>query len=211
MKQKNMTITGLLLVTAMLATGAGLNESIRVGSGETRDGDLTTVNGSITVGDDAQINGECTTVNGSIKVGDDVEVESLTTVNGGVNVGSGTVVRRDVQTVNGSITLDNGAKAAAVSNINGRITLKGADVDGDISTINGDVDVRNGARVGGDIIVGERNGDFNQDEPIKITVSGDSVVEGNIINEEDDIEVEVHIEDGGRVMGKVEGATVIEK
>jgi DUF4097 and DUF4098 domain-containing protein YvlB len=210
MKRKNLTIMGLLLVTALLGTGAGMNESIRVGAGEVRDKDLSTVNGSINIGDDAQINGECSTVNGSIKVGSDATVESLTTVNGGIHVGGGTVVDKDVVAVNGSITMDNGSQAGEVSNINGRIKLHGAQVTGDISTVNGDVDLKDGSRVGGDIIIQDSKGNNHRDAPLKITLDGDSVVEGSIIVEAD-FEVEVHLRNGGRVMGRIEGAEVIKK
>jgi len=210
MKQKNLTIMGLLLVTVLLGTGAGINESIRVGAGEVRDKDLSTVNGSINIGDDAQINGECSTVNGSIKVGSDAMVENLATVNGGIHVGVGTVVDKDVTVVNGSITMDSGSQAGEVSNINGRIKLHGAQVAGDISTVNGDVDLEDGSRVGGDIIIQKNKGKNHRDAPLKITLDGDSVVEGSIIVKAD-FEVEVHLTNGGRVMGRIEGAEVIEK
>jgi DUF4097 and DUF4098 domain-containing protein YvlB len=168
------------------------------------------VNGSINIGDDAQINGECSTVNGSIKVGSDATVESLTTVNGGIHVGGGTVVDKDVVAVNGSITMDSGSQASEVNNINGRIKLHGAQVTGDISTVNGDVDLKDGSRVGGDIIIQDSKGNNHRDAPLKITLDGDSVVEGSIIVEAD-FEVEVHLRNGGRVMGRIEGAEVIKK
>ncbi len=211
MRQKRSILLGSVLVTVVLAGGAGINSSIHVGDGEVREGTLSALNGQISIGDDATV-GHCRSVNGSITVGKGSRVESLDSVNGSVNIGEDAVVEHGVTAVNGKILLGQGARADAVTTINGPIRLTGAEVDRDVKTINGNIALREGSIVHGDIVVEEPDGGSRrQGRPLRIELDGGSVVEGNVIVEDPDMEVEVYLRDGSRVAGRVENATVIEE
>ena len=211
MEQRSWILLGTLLLAASLAMGSGINESVRVAPGEVHDGDLSTLNGGISVGDGATVNGECQSVNGGIDIGEDCRVESLSSVNGGVSVGAGSVVEKEIQAINGRITLEPGASAGAVETINGQIKMTGAEIDGDVKTINGNIALREGSKIGGDIIIEDRgDGSDDRDRPLKIELEGGSVVEGNVLVEDETTPVEVHLSDGSRVLGRIENAEVIE-
>jgi len=83
-----------------------------------------------------------------------------------------------------------------------------------VETVNGDISLREGTTVGGDVIVRETHGSHRGDredwEPLKIMIEGGSVVRGNVIVEDSDRRVEVHLRDGGRVQGRVQNAKVIQ-
>jgi hypothetical protein len=211
MKRNRRILLGALLITGLLAMGAGINESVRVDSGEVHDGDLSTVNGGIKIGDNATINGDAESVNGGVDVGENCRVEGLGSVNGGVSVGAGTAVAKKVEAVNGRIVLERGVTASGVATINGRIKMTGAEIAGDVSTINGDISLRESSTIGGDIVVKARGkGSNDRDRPLQIELEDGSVVEGNILVEDETIPVEVHLGGGSRVMGRIENAEVIE-
>ena len=151
-------------------------------------------------------------MNGSIQLGEDSSVEGLSSVNGSVKVGEGAVVDEEVESVNGSVSLDRGARAESVTTVNGRIKLRGADVERNLMTINGDIALTESARVGGDIVIEDRgNGSSRRERPLRIELEGGSTVEGNVLVEDKRIEVELYLRDGSRVLGRVEGAKLIEE
>jgi DUF4097 and DUF4098 domain-containing protein YvlB len=211
MKSNRWIVTGSLLVIVLLATGAGINSSIRVADGEVVDRALHTVNGRITIGDGATVHGDAETVNGSIRVGRDAQIERLSTVNGGVEVGDGTAVDGEVQSVNGPVSLGVRVTARRVSTVNGPIELAGAVVDGNLSTYNGDVRLRDGASVGGDIVVEESDSRSDKrDRPLRIEID-DSTLHGSVIVEDEGIDVEVYLRGSGSIAGRVQGARLIEE
>ena len=201
----------LILAVALPAAATGINSSIHVGSGEVMDHDLSTLNGQIHIDDGATVRGEAETVNGSVEVGRNVQVESVSTVNGDVEIGEGTVVDGEVETVNGSISMESGSRARSVGTVNGSLRLNGADVEADVSTYNGDVTLRDGTNVGGDIRISEANsGSSRRDRPLRIYVEDGSTVQGSVIVEDEDLEVEVYLR-GGTVAGQIHGARVVEE
>lgn len=201
----------ILMLAVVLPLAAGVNSSIRVESGEIVDKDLSTVNGQIRIGDGATVHGDAESVNGSIEVGRDVRVDSVSVVNGSVEIGEGTVVDGDVSTVNGRISMENGARAREVSTVNGQLNLDGVEVETDVSTYNGDVKLTGGTTVGGDIIIRDSKGNNSRrSKPLRIYIEDGSSVRGDVIVENDDLEVEIYLR-GGSVAGKLRGAKIVEK
>jgi DUF4097 and DUF4098 domain-containing protein YvlB len=172
---KNTMTLGLMVLLALTvafpAHAHNVNQSVKVGAGNTSDGE-SSVNGSISVGSGAVVTGDLSTVNGRIHVDSDAKVEDVSTVNGGLRIGSGAstqslstvngaidvsenvIVDGQIEAVNGEIDVDTGSTVARdVSNVNGEIELRSSTVDGDISTVSGSIDLTGTAVVKGDIIV----------------------------------------------------------
>jgi DUF4097 and DUF4098 domain-containing protein YvlB len=138
-------------------------------------------------------------------------VDSVSVVNGSIKIGEGTVVDGDVSTVNGQITMERGSRAREVASVNGKLNLSGVDVETDVSTYNGDVTLSDGTDVRGDIIIRDSKGNNSRrDKPLKIYIEDGSSVGGDVIVENDDLEVEVYMR-GGSVKGKLRGAKIKEK
>jgi DUF4097 and DUF4098 domain-containing protein YvlB len=211
---KQILLSALMLIFSGLtsAIDLGINSSIRITDGEKRSDGCATVNGSITIGSDCIVGGSCSTVNGQITVGNNTKAYQLQTVNGGIEIGTDVEVKDDVQTVNGNIRIDkNGKIYGDVSTVNGDIDLISTVVEHGISTHNGDINLVEGSVVKEDIIIKESHGNSDRHKPLEITISDKSVVQGDILVQEDDIEVIVYLEKGGKVLGKVDGAKVIEQ
>ena len=204
---------GIVAVTVLLAAcGTSINSDIRIADGEKRTGDLTTVNGRILLGADSEVEGKCRTVNGGIRVEDGARVGSLATVNGSIRGGERVVVAGDVESVNGSISLASDSRVAGeVSSINGGIDLEQTTVVGDLRTVHGNVDLRSGVTVKGDVVFEKKIGSsWSQSRPLRIEIADGSIVEGDLIVEDRDLKVEVVLRGGGRVLGRIENASVIE-
>jgi DUF4097 and DUF4098 domain-containing protein YvlB len=169
-------LTVLALSVAVPANAHSVNESVKIGAGNTSSGE-SSVNGSITVESGATVTGNLSTVNGRIRIDSDATVEgvstvngslridsgtkteSLSTVNGGINVAENVTVDGEIEAVNGGIDLGTGSNVQlSVSNINGEIDLQASTVGGDVSTVSGDIKLRDSAEVMGDIIVEKSNG-----------------------------------------------------
>ena len=178
---------------------------MRVGSGETHHGSLAAVNAGINIGNECTVTGGSRTVNGSITVGDNSEVGELGTINGRIRIGSNTTVNGDASTINGSIRCRAGSRVdGALSTINGAITLTETVVTGNLITINGHITLERRSRVHGDIILRSRwNDDSPPKKPLVIKLSEGSVVEGDIINEDDRCEVHVIIADDAKLTYRI--------
>ena len=136
---------------------------------------------------------------------------SVATVNGGIEIGEGTVVDGEVESVNGPISMEAGARAREVGTINGSVELSGAEVEHDVSTYNGDVTLSDGASVGGDIrILEPDSGSSRRNRALRIHIEDGSIVQGSVIVENEDLEVEVYLR-GGAVSGEIRGAKVVER
>jgi DUF4097 and DUF4098 domain-containing protein YvlB len=168
------------------------------------------VNGSIVVDEGARVSGGCKTVNGSIKIAEDCKIRGLHSVNGSIRVGEETEIESDIESVNGSIQCQNGVYIDGdIETVNGSIKLQGTEVEEGISTHNGSITLTRNSIVHEDIVVKDSKGRNNRRDPLRITVDN-SVVEGDIINKEEDIEVIVIIKNGGRVKGDIFDAYVEE-
>ena len=200
---------GLLLWFS--ACDFGVNKTIYVDDGETRRGGINSVNGGIIVGKDCALMGSSRTVNGRIEIGSGSRVEDLQSVNGSVDVDEKVVVNGDIETVNGNITCGAGTEIdGGILSINGRVRMSGTVVGRDVKTINGNITVENESTVKGDIVIeGHRRGgkDSNQ---ITIRIIN-SVIEGDVIVEDEDVNVRVYVSAGGKVLGTVKNAEVVEE
>lgn len=183
-----------------------LNRNITINANSEVDGGLRSINGTIDVGEGCSVE-NISTINGTIRVRTDVTIRGdISSVNGRVNIQDKCRVNGNVTSVNGRITLDRDVVVRDnVETVNGSINIDKATVEQDITTYNGNITLRNNSRVKGDIIVEENRGWSNNRRRLTINISGDSVVEGDIIIEDDDIEVRVYISDGGKVEGTISG------
>lgn len=218
-KHRMASISTVLLGIFLIAPawGASLNESIKIGDGETASG-ASTVNGSITVGNDAVVTGTVSTVNGTIRIGDNARVEDaetvngslrvsdgaqsqdLSSVNGAVHVGTGVSVDGEISVVNGKINLEPGTTVSRdVSNVNGEIKLNGAEISGSLTTVNGDVLLQDNATIKGDLTVEKPSGwNNNNSRKSKVIIGPGSRVGGSIILEQ---EVDLYISTSAEVGG----------
>lgn len=200
----------LLLAGACEGGDFGINNTIRVASGETRDGSLSTVNGSILIGDDCTIRGGCHSVNGRIEIGRDSRVEGLATVNGRIRVDEKVEIDGDLTTVNGDVDIREGSRVNGdLTTVNGEVSLRGTVVDRDIRTVNGDIRLERESLVRGDIRVEGTHGTDTDRRRIAIHVESGSVVDGSIVVEDDAIDVTVYIADDSSVKGEIRNARVV--
>jgi len=201
--------TALLLLTGCLGE-VSVNRSLRVRDGEHLHHGLTTVNGSIRVGEACRIGGPCRSVNGHIDIGRSSEVADVHTVNGAIDIGREVEVNGDLGAVNGSVECAEGTRVRRdIETVNGHIRLVRTEVADDVTTRNGDIHLLEGTEVHGDVRVRRISGRNERSKPLRIVIGEDSVVRGDIVNEQDRFKVEVHIAPGGRVEGEIRGAEVI--
>ncbi|MBN1561173.1 hypothetical protein JW998_13045 [candidate division KSB1 bacterium] len=205
----------IVLVFLMLAFSVSakttVNKSIRIDEGERHAGGCTSVNGSIVVEQGAEVTGGCKTVNGSIKIARDCTVARLQSVNGSIRVGEKTEIRSGIDTVNGSIHCEEGVHInGSIETVNGSMNLQGTEVEDGITTYNGDVALTRKSIVHDDIIIKDSKGHNNRKEPLRITID-DSIVDGDIINREEDIVVIVYLKNDGQVRGDIYDARVEEE
>jgi DUF4097 and DUF4098 domain-containing protein YvlB len=208
-KRFPIVLSSLMLVFAVSAKTT-VNKSIRIDEGERHAGGCTSVNGSIVVEQGAEVTGGCKTVNGSIKIARDCAVARVQSVNGSVRIGEKTEIKSDIETVNGSIHCEKGVYIDGnIETVNGSMNLQGTEVEGRITTYNGDITLSRKSVVHEDIIIKDNKGHNNRKEPLRITIDN-SIVEGDIINREEDIDVVVLIRNNGQVKGEVYDARVEE-
>lgn len=210
-----MKLSRLLLISIifpLLFIGCRINESYWIGDGVISRGSKDTINGKIHIGERSEVTGACRTINGSIDVGNFSQVRSLRTINGSIEIGRDTEVNGDVTVINGGIYCKPGVKIIGeVGNINGEIKLKGTLVEDDLSTYTGDIKLYDNTIISGDIIIKEAHGSSPDNNNLYIEITDDSVVEGDIINKDDDTEVTVYLSNGGKVKGSVEGTEVVKR
>ena len=200
------------LLALFSACDVGVNKTIYVEDGETRRGGINSVNGGVIVGKDCTLMGSSRTVNGRIEIGAGSRVEDLMSVNGSIDVDENVEVSGDVETVNGNISCAAGVEIdGKVQSINGRLRLSGATVHRELKTINGDITLEKQTTVKGDVVIeGRRRGQSEKWNQISIRVVN-SVVEGDIIVEDEDANVRVYLSEGGKVLGKIEKAEIVEE
>lgn len=198
---------GCLLAWPLMAKTT-LNSSIYIEAGEHLSNGCTSVNGSIHVGEGARIDGGCRSVNGSIQIESSCKTRDLQAVNGGIEVGEKSQVRGDISSVNGPVQCGNGVYVGGdVQSVNGSIQLDGAEVKEDVETHNGDIELRSGAVVRQDVVVKDSRRQDHREKPLQITIDN-SVIEGDVINKDDDLDVVVVLCNGGVVKGEVVNARV---
>jgi predicted acyltransferase (DUF342 family) len=187
-----------------------VNRNVALGDGATVRSSHHTVNGSITVGANCDVRGTCESVNGGITVGPDSRVRTLQTVNGPIDLGERVLVRGNLYSVNGPICCAPGVRIErGISSVNGKVELTGATVARDIETCNGDVTLRGQSIVEGNIIVRKHDDHSDHREHVEIRVADGSVVQGDVIVQDPDVDVTVYLSEGGAVQGQIQGAAVL--
>jgi hypothetical protein len=83
-------------------------------------------------------------------------------------------------------------------------------VQRDVRTVNGDIELRDKSVVKGDIVIEDKMGVSTRRRPIEIEVTGGSIIEGDVVVKRD-VDVRLILRDGGKVLGQVDGAEVIDK
>jgi len=206
----------VLIFVVSLAARSTVNSSIRVHDGQTLSESLRSVNGGIRIGEDCHIEGSARTVNGSIHVGSHSHTGSLKTVNGKIRLGEEVTVTGFLRTVNGGIrTLRGCGIGSHLSSVNGSISLDETRVEAGISTCNGDISLERNSRVIGDITIKRRGWSFfdlfRSRSRVRVYIRSGSVVEGDIINTSRKTDLEVILEEGGRIKGEVRGGRIVRK
>ncbi|MFQ5638152.1 MAG: hypothetical protein ACE5IR_09190 [bacterium] len=210
MKKTGYSVIGAFVMLFLIACNLTINKTVRIADG-TKSRGVNTVNGGIIIGDNCEVRGECRSVNGQIEMGRNSSVEELQTVNGRIRIDEDSVVDHDVESVNGSVRCLSGVEIqGGIHTINGKIKLEKTRVHRNITTINGNISLRERCVVRGDIIVKKTKGHSSSIRKLRIELSGGSVVHGDILVNENDIEVEVFISDDSKVQGRIENAEVIE-
>ena len=162
---------------------------------------------SISVGSNAQVKGNAQTVNGRIRVGDSTQIGRLTTVNGGIDIGGQTQVGGDVESVNGSIEAEAGSAIEGdIQTINGRISLTGSTVGGRIETHNGTV-LLAGTRIARDVRIEGKSKGFSSGT-LEIRLTEGSVIEGDLIVDDEDRKVTLTLDETSEIKGQVRGVEI---
>lgn len=210
MKNSLQAVIGAVLLFTAIGCGT-INRPIHIADGSQVSRSLTSVNGSITIGSSCEIDGTCQTVNGSIKIGDDTSVDGkVASVNGSIRVGQRVIVDGSLKAVNGSVSTGRECRIdGSIATVNGCITLVETIVENKLVTYNGRIILKRGSEVLGDIIIKDTDGNSRR-KPLTIKIGGKSIVHGDIINENDDLEVNVYIIEGARVDGELIKCTRID-
>ncbi|HPG39344.1 MAG TPA: hypothetical protein PLP19_01240 [bacterium] len=202
----------LALVTVASAMDISINKSTTIRDGKKKNGGMTTINGNLNIGDDCRVTGACRTVNGNIDIGDNTTVKKLQTVNGGVTIGRNSRILTHIETVNGFVTCNPGVEIlGSIKTVNAMIELDSVRVKRNITTYTGNIYLQNGSIVERDLVVKHSHNKNNSYDNwiLKLTLSGGSIIEGDVIVRAKDIKVMVTLREGSKIMGKVKNAQVV--
>jgi hypothetical protein len=98
-----------------------------------------------------------------------------------------------------------------MTTVNGSIHIARTEVGGSLTTVNGSVTLTDTSRVAKDIVIKGKNRRGAKKKPLEITIADGSIVEGNIVVRDPKRQVKVILTGGGKVMGEVENAEVVER
>ncbi|MBN1997412.1 hypothetical protein JW935_07665 [candidate division KSB1 bacterium] len=198
-------------VVLFFCCNTSVNRTIRIADGSKKSGGCHTVNGSVNIGRDCIVRGACRTVNGGIHVDEGSMVGTLQSVNGSIRLQKDVEVKGDVESVNGEVDCGkNVVINGEIETVNGRIKISKTTVKGIISTFNGNIELADHSAIHRNIIIRDNHGRSNRTRPLEIVIKENSVVNGDIIVKDRDIEVIIILQDGGKVYGEVKGAVVRE-
>lgn len=205
-----MAIWRVLPVFAAFAlSGCAVNSPIVIADGATRSLGGNTINGGIHIGNDASVEGALRSLNGDLVIEDRARVASLSTVNGSIIGGENVFVGENIDSVNGGVSFDAGSKVVGeISTVNGPVALVGTAAAG-IRTVHGDIELLDGSVIQEDVVIEASNGVSERVRPLRIVVSGNSVIHGDVIVEDPTLEAELIIRDGGKVFGRTQNIEAI--
>ncbi len=189
-----------------------INKSISVDDGKTVGTSINTVNGSITIGSDCLVKGDCRSVNGGIRVGQDSKVKDLECVNGSIRLDASVRVNGSINAINGPVVCARDvAVRRDIDSVNGDIDLERTIVERDVTTYNGNITLTDASVVEGDVIIKKSKGKSDRPKRLVITVSEGSEIQGDILVRDDERDVKVILSGGGRVLGRIRNAEVVEE
>lgn len=214
-------ISAIAAILLLAACGSGsVNDNIRIGKGETRDGGARSVNGNIIVGSDAELTGDVSSVNGNIELDEGAKVGNIKSVNGSIRLAERSSAG-NLDSVNGSLRMGPGATSGGIRLVNGSLDagadarvsgdaflvngsaeLFGATVDGDLETYSGNMLVTDASTVSGSIRVKKPKGVFDSSDKPRIVIGPNSVVEGGVVAE---VEIKLFVHESASVES-VQGA-----
>ncbi|OQX88331.1 hypothetical protein B6D60_02335 [candidate division KSB1 bacterium 4484_87] len=208
--KKQIFITVISFFVLFFACNVNVNKGIDIKDGQIVDHSLNTVNGFIKIGNNCAIKGDVRSVNGGVGIGSHTKTGSVHTVNGAITIGDSSFVEGNLNVINGKIDCGLGTKIhGSVKTINGNIELTGVRVRNDVATANGDITLKQATMVEGDIVIKKSKGNLDKVRQCTILITDNSVVTGNIIVKDEKVQVTVHLQNGGKVLGKVENAEVV--
>lgn len=200
----------LLIVFVLVAScGCGtVNRPITVADNTTMDRSLYSVNGCIRVGRTCTVNGGVQTVNGAVTIEAGSSVDgTVASINGAVRLARDVTVNSNLKSINGAINTDRGCTInGQVASINGAIQLTGTHVRKDVTTFTGRITLTDHSQVDGNIRVRKADSVYRQSR-LLILIERDSVVHGDIINENPHVSVEVRLREGGRIDGELKNVS----
>lgn len=189
-----------------------IDRDIYIGGGKTVRQSVNVIDGNITIGSDCDIRASCRTINGNIDVGHSSRTRSLQVVDGDISVGREVRVRGSVQLVDGNVSCSRDVEIVGdINTIDGSVELDRTVVKHDVTTYAADISLLNRTVIHGDIIIKRNNGDRDRHRNIRIEISDRSVVEGDILVLDKDVDVRVYLSRGGRVEGRVRDAEVVRR
>ncbi len=203
-----------LLLLLLHGCHMSVNNDIKISDGSRKTDDVMSVNGSIRIGDDCHIRGACRSVNGFIRIGDRSQVHKVQTVNGPITIGYRTAIRRDVQSINGDIACRHGVDIRGdCDTINGRVELDSTVVHGCVNTYNGDIQLDHHSMVMEDLIIHAKDKPSGRHRSLDIYIKNGSCVKGDVIvkGKNKRLVVNVHTATGGRILGQVKNANLVEE
>ena len=206
----------LLIVPVAFFFLAGCHLAIEgdifIESGRSVRSSINVIEGDITIGSECFIRASCRTVEGDIEIGRGSRVANLQCVEGNIYVGRDVVVRRDVELVEGDIVCRRGVTVGGnINAIDGRIEIENTVVEEDITTFDADIRLDDRSRVEGDIIIRRSPDDHGRHRQVRIEITGGSVVMGDILNRDENVDVRVYLSNGGRVEGRVRDVEIIRR
>jgi DUF4097 and DUF4098 domain-containing protein YvlB len=212
MRLKTVLLLFVVLAISSLNCNLSVNKTLRIDDGERVRNSLNTVNGSIIIGEDCDVRGDCRTVNGRIEVGRNSKVRDLEIVNGGIRIDRNVEIKGNLSSINGKVDCSRGVRVnGEISTINGAIDLERVIVEDNIETYNGNITLKDKCEVYGDILIKRNKGKSDRRRNLKIRISDNSVVEGDIIVRDDRMKVIVYLSDGGKVKGKIKNAEIVKQ
>ncbi len=188
----------------------GINSPVTIEAGQTVAGPLNAVNGSLFIGPDCTIRGDCNVVNGRTEIGENTKMKGLITVNGDISAAKNVCIEGRLQAVTGTISCEPGCRLLGeIYLVKVSMTIENTEVRRYIKINDCDLVLRGKSVVKGSIIAGKSRTKPLEQRQERIEVTGGSVVEGDIIIEDDTIDARVTISKGGEVKGKIVNAEVI--
>ncbi len=205
---KSVFLTGVLLMLASWGCGT-VNRCIVVEDGKTVDRSLYSVNGSIRVGHNCTVKGAIQTVNGAITIEPDSIVHgTVASVNGSVRLAQNVTLENDLKSINGSIHANHGCTIeGGIASVNGTIQLVETFVGKELSTYTGRITISDHSTVKGNIRI-RKSDSVYRGSRLTIVIERESVVHGDIINENPQIQVLVQLKENARVDGKLKNVSL---